>query len=783
MQLRALVTVAACLAGAVARPVFGQVMEAELRLTVRDPAGRPVAARIQLDGNQPDFHAAADADGNGAGRLTRLPPGRYRLRVTHSGFEDFSEQVEVRSAVPQERRVTLQISAVSTEIVVRTDAPLLDPSQPGLVTHAGRRQLEETLGTTLGRSTIDVVTTMPGWLLEANAVLHPRGSEYDTQYVIDGMPLYDNRSLAFAPAFENSEFEAVSVLTAGIPAEYGRRLGGVIALDTRRAGQDGHRTEAAWQAGSYASYFASLAHLYRAETHAFSLGAYGGGTDRHLDPPALENFSNHGAASGVHGRWEQNLGLGDRLTFYFRSNRTGFLVPNDPLQQAAGQRQDRRNGESAGQVHYQHMFSSRVLGSARGMVRDLSSRLWSNPLATPLFAEQNRGLREGALVGTVTREGERHTWKFGGDFRSSRLREQFRAAKPDDVPDFAVDFRDRRRGVDASAFVQDHVRLGNFSAMAGLRLDHHRLLVRDTAWSPRLAISYYIPAADLLLRAAYDRVFQPPPQENLLLSSGAGRLDLPQFRGLLDVPASRANFFEAGIRKPLGHRLRLDATHYWRTFRHYFDDDVFLNTGVSFPISFDTARIQGTELRLEMPRWRGLSSLASYSNMKGVASSPVTGGLFLRGGAAEELRNVVERFPISQDQRNTVAAQVRIEPHRRFWLISGVRYGSGLPVELADDDDDDDDGDDDDDNHPPGPGISPAILDRVNESRGRLGPNFSLDFGAGIRLWERASRSVTLQCDVRNAANRLNVINFSGLFSGTAIAPGRQVTVQVRFRL
>src|SRR5688500_8857934 len=68
--------------------------------------------------------------------------------------------------------------------------------------------------------TVDAVTPMPGWLVEANGVLHPRGSEYDTQYVVDGMPLYDNRSITFAPAFESGEFESLSVITAGISAEW-----------------------------------------------------------------------------------------------------------------------------------------------------------------------------------------------------------------------------------------------------------------------------------------------------------------------------------------------------------------------------------------------------------------------------------------------------------------------------------------------------------------------------------------------------------------------------------
>jgi hypothetical protein len=67
---------------------------------------------------------------------------------------------------------------------------LLDRLQPSIGMHAARLQLDQALGTTLGRSTIDVITTMPGWLLEANAVLHPRWSENDPQYEIDGMPIY-----------------------------------------------------------------------------------------------------------------------------------------------------------------------------------------------------------------------------------------------------------------------------------------------------------------------------------------------------------------------------------------------------------------------------------------------------------------------------------------------------------------------------------------------------------------------------------------------------------------
>ncbi len=768
-----------------AQALTAQTMDGRLRVNVRDASGRAVAARVELVGRNPEFAAAAQANAQGEATLHRIPLGVYRLRVGRPGFEDYAGRVEIRSAAPRTIEVELKIEPVRTEVTVETPAPLLNALQPAQTMRVGGDSLDRTLGTTLGRSTIDVVTTMPGWLLEANAVLHPRGSEYDTQYVIDGMPLYDNRSIAFAPSFENSEFAAVNVLTAGIPAEYGRRLGGVIALDTRREGMRGNRSALDLQRGAYDTSIGAFSHQYAAAGTVFSVGVQGGRTDRYLDPPALENFTNKGSSSGLNASLAQDAAERGRVTFYLRSNRTGFLVPNDPAQQKAGQRQDRRTSETAGQVHYQHTFSARSLGSVRGMVRDLTGRLWSNEFSTPAYVLQDRGFREGAAVVDLTLESERHTFKLGGDVRVNDIREQFQLAEPGETDRFDIDFFDARRSAETSVFVQDQIRWGAFAANLGVRFDRYSLLVEDRAISPRAALSYYVSAADLQLRASYDRVFQPPPIENLLLSSAAPTLGLDAVEGALPVPAGRANFFEIGLRKPIANVLRLDVSRYWRAFQNPIDDDVFLNTGLSFPITFASARITGTEARLEMPRWRGWSSTVSYSNMTGHAASPVTGGLFIEGGEADELRDAAVNFPISQDQRNTVAAQVRFEPHRRVWLMAGVRYGSGLPVELEDEEDDDDDeqedaggGEDEEEEQP----IPQEILNKVDFARGRVRPNLSIDFSAGFRIWEQAWRSLTVQLDLRNALDRLNVINFSGLFSGTALAPGRQAAVQMKLR-
>jgi outer membrane receptor for Fe3+-dicitrate len=56
-----------------------------------------------------------------------------------------------------------------------------------------------------------------------------------------------------------------------------------------------------------------------------------------------------------------------------------------------------------------------------------------------------------------------------------------------------------------------------------------------------------------------------------------------------------------------------------------------------------------------------------------------------------------------------------------------------------------------------------------------------LDVSLGADLWKQEKRTLRLQMVVENLTNRLNVINFAGLFSGTAIAPPRGGSVRLQY--
>jgi hypothetical protein len=126
--------------------------------------------------------------------------------------------------------------------------------------------------------------------------------------------------------------------------------------------------------------------------------------------------------------------------------------------------------------------------------------------------------------------------------------------------------------------------------------------------------------------------------------------------------------------------------------------------------------------------------------------------------------------PITQDQRHTVRGHLRFDVSPRLWTGASVRFGSGLPVELE--------GDVDQEELETQYGA--AVLDRVDLESGRVKASFAIDLGAGLQLWRTDRRRATLRVEVANVTNRLNVINFAGIFSGTALAAPRSATVRLQ---
>jgi outer membrane cobalamin receptor len=752
-------------------PLLAQTDVGELRITVTDPTGLPLPASVDLASEVNQFKKSYQCGTDGKVSAKRLPFGLYRLQVRREGFAPLSEIIDIHSAVPSDRRVTLGIASIETTMVVSDARTLLDPSGIASINRIGAETLADRPASLPGRSVIDLINMEPGWLLEAGGVLHPRGSEYQAQYVVDGIPLTDNRSPGYASEIGADDVRSMTIMTAGYPAEYGRKLGGVIEVTTERDPRQGFHGKAEISGGSFSTSEAYLQGLYGWGRNTLSLSGSGEQTDRFLDPPVEQNFTNHGTASSIASHYERDLNDSNRIGFIVRRVESHFLVPNEMVQQLAGQRQDRNDFETAGTFSYQHIFSPTVVGDLRVMGRDTSANFWSNPLSTPILAYQQREYREQYVKGSVSIHSGRQEFKLGGEGDFASVHENFnylisnpQGFDPDTPPTFA--FRGFAHDREQSVFAQDQIRLGALTVSAGLRFDHYRLVVSESAVSPRLGAAYYWRRADVVFHASFDRVFQTPAVENLLLASSSA-VDILNDNVLrLPVKPSTGNFYEAGFSKGLFGKLRLDANYFVRNVSNFADDDVFLNTGVSFPIAFQSARIHGVETKLEIPHWGPISGFLSYSNQVGVGYLPVTGGLFLGDDAAGALA-LTGSFPITQDQRNTARARFRYQAAPRVWFAMAGFYGSGLPVEF---------------NGEPATALEQYgehIFDRINFAAGRVRPSFSLDASVGADVWKHEKKTLKFQADVMNLTDRFNVINFAGLFSGTALAAPRSFALRL----
>jgi hypothetical protein len=649
---------------------------------------------------------------------------------------------------------------------------LIDPDQAGSVNQIGSDLIQNRISSIPGRSLQDLVNSQPGWLYEGNAVLHPRGSEYQTQFVVDGIPLTDNRSPSFGPAIDADDVQSLSIYTAGIPAEYGRKMGGVVEVNTLQDSQAGFHGQIVLSGGSFDSTGASAQGQYVWGKNTFGGSASGSATDHYLNPVVPQNYSNTGTLGDFSVNYERELTPKDRLRFIVRQEFSRYDIPNEQVQQAAGQRQTADNVETMGIASYQHIFSSNAVADFRVMARDNANDFNSNAQSTPIEVFQHNRFREAYFKGTATVDHGRNEFKFGLESDNIFLNENFNylitdPTQFDDSTPLAFSFTASRPDLEQSAFVQDQIRLTDWTINAGLRWDHYQLLLNRQAVDPRFAISRYFPSAGVVVHFSYDRVFQTPSFENILLSSSTAveALDASFLR--LPVEPSEGNYYEAGLTKVFVGKIKLDANYFRRLVANYADDDQIDNTSISYPIAFRKAVIYGAEAKLDVPDWHRFSGFLSYSYTVGNAWLPVTGGLFLGDDATQAEVQLTGHFPDSQDQRNTVRGRLRYQVKQRFWLAGGIQYDTGLPFEF--------DGD-------PSEVLleyGQQVLNRINFARGRIYPSFQVNASAGADVYKSDRMNVRFQIDGENLTNVLDVIDFGGLFSGNAIGPSRSFAMRL----
>ncbi|MEJ5368159.1 MAG: TonB-dependent receptor [Bryobacteraceae bacterium] len=787
----AILLVVPCLAAAQSTAVLQGV--------VQDGSGAVIPeARVRVENPLTRFRAEVLTSKEGVFEIRNIPFHTYTVTVEREGFEPHEETVSLRSNVPVEMVVRLAPAGVRESITVAAASELLvDPEETG--THVQMNQGDiEKLALQAGNKGLEsILVSMPGFAQNANGAIHPRGAHNQMTFVIDGMPVSDQLTGAFANAVDPNIVQTVELFTGNVPAEYGNKVSAVANITTKSGMGTARRFGGSTLLN--AAQFDLLSQVTQVSGEAghfgYSAVVNTSKTNRYLDSVSLDNLHNGGNNQRMFTRFDWHPGARDVFRLNLMAGRASFQLANLRSQHANGmdQRQLLRDGAvSAGWV--------RTLNAQTTLDANFSARkamAWLKPSAgdIPVTASQARqmstitaGMRLNAVRG-------RHTIRTGFDIQRYPLSEHFTMGitVPDfndpESPDFnpnllahdltrggrLFDFRARRTGGMYSGFFQDAISAGRLNLSLGLRFDAYRFIVNGNQWQPRLGAAYHIRETGTVLRASYSRLYQTPPNENLLLSSSpeAARLTPPlvqeQLGGWIPMRPEEQNFFEAGLQQAVGRKASLNVAWYHKNSRNLQDNNNFLDTGIIFPITLARIRVNGVEGRLVGPVTRGFSYTVSVTHSRAVATPPFTGGLFLGNEAVESFSQGA--FVIDHDQPLSVHAVVNWN-HRRGWYATvSNRYDYGLvanpsdPEEVAADPDFSD--------------LLPYV--KLNQTPARVRPRCIIDLVAGYERVKDQKKRYDIGIQITNLTNRTALYNFQSIFVGTRVV--QPFTAGVRLRM
>ncbi len=218
---------------------------AQLSGTVSDASGAVVAkAALTLRDLDTNRTYAATATESGSYVLPNVTPGRYELKVSYSGFANFT-RTGIVLTVGQTATidVTLVVASQGEQIVVDTEAPVIEPTKTEISQVIGTSQIQEL--PISGRLFTDFALLTPG-VATSRTSLGTTFTDFETtQISFAGMRSFSNMITVDGADFVNASsgvqratppqesVQEFRVVNNSFGSEYGRAVGGIVNIVTK----------------------------------------------------------------------------------------------------------------------------------------------------------------------------------------------------------------------------------------------------------------------------------------------------------------------------------------------------------------------------------------------------------------------------------------------------------------------------------------------------------------------------------------------------------------------
>jgi len=707
--------------------------------TVLDPSGAVVPnAVVTVHNPVSQYERSATTDDKGAFAIPNVPFNPYHLSIAASGFGAYSQEIDVRSLVPLNLKLTLKVSASAEVVTVESEGGDLIENDPTFHTDVDKAIVDRLPLESQSSSLSSAVTlATPGVAADSNGFFHGMGDHAENSFSLDGQPITDQQSKTFSNQVPLDAVQSIEVISGAPPAEYGEKASLIINLTTR-SGQGVKQPSGSVTAsyGSFGTANVGVNLAYGGDKWGNFISASGLNSGRFLDPPEFTVMHAKGNEENLFDRVDYQISTGDSVHVNLGYSRSWFQNPNSFDGQDAtawkGLVVDNNgldpNGNPVGPTdqHAQiktfniapswiRLLSASTVLTVGGFVRRDRYDYYpsGNPFADLLpdlqsqSVGQDRLLTNGGIRSYLSYVKGIHNVKAGAVYQQTFLDEHDTLgivdptfndpASPGYNPVLAP--YDLTRGghlfhfnghTDVkllSMYLQDAITKGNWAINVGLRGDFYNGLSTHKEAQPRIGVAYNIKRSNTVLRMSYARIMETPFNENLVLSStGCANPVLNPLLGCNGIgvtpfqPGWR-NEFHAGFQQAFGRYVVFSGEYIWKYTHNGYDFSILGSTPITFPIEWHNSKIPGYAGRVSVPNFHGFSALMVFSSVASRFFLPQIGG----AGATPSAAGGV--FRIDHDEKFNQTTHLQYQPWQRGpWVAMNWRYDGGLvagPVPCA----------------------------------------------------------------------------------------------------
>jgi hypothetical protein len=222
--------------------ILAQEQTGELRGIVKEEGGEPLpGVAVKAVSTALIREVTALTDQNGRYRLLQLPPGKYSLTFSLSGFTTITrEEIVVSLGKTLSLDIVMTPATLEAESVVIGQAPVVDVTKSATTYEIAKDMFDKLPKGRDFESIVYIASGVNEETAQLNGTSFSGASSSENMYFFDGMDTTDVQSGYSGQGIVFENVEEVQVKDSGYAAEYGGSMGGVINVITRSGGNEYH---------------------------------------------------------------------------------------------------------------------------------------------------------------------------------------------------------------------------------------------------------------------------------------------------------------------------------------------------------------------------------------------------------------------------------------------------------------------------------------------------------------------------------------------------------------